>query len=442
MLKPSAMRAYAKEVASVGILLTVALAALLRDTPPDRDAPIIVPPAIHADVTVDSTSVVQDHTTPAVGVLPEKPEAAPWHGWVWLDGPRLEAASDVPSLRLVAARIPDGVAVLLYNPSEAPIAIQLATRMPPGRYTIDRLMFSGASRQTERLQSCALEKTGDVRKPGVLPANSGVVYRYVDHVARAAGTYRRAMQQINRLRSTSPTPYRRLAGALRECPGLLSRAQTAVRASDPEPGLRALHRALLNVGHATALCRNATGTRQVNKEHGALIEQRLSDLETSLVESSIASLNLVPSASARVSPNESDAGVSVVVAVRNAGTRTVNGLRVWATGDKGLSVEPGEAAVFASLRPRESVTAEFRVKANPSDGRALATDDILGCLYGHVAYVRASSPAHLRFAAALPPLNATQQARRPAGYSASVPHVAQASTPAQDDDAATRGAGG
>lgn len=430
MLIPSALRAYAKEVASVVLLLTVAATGLLHDTPSKSDAPIILPPAVHAGVTVDATSGLQDPTSPAISVLPEEPETAPWHAWVWLDGPRLRAESDVPGLRVVAARIPDGFAVLLYNPGEAPIAYQLATRMLAGRYTVDRLVFSGSSRQLERLQSIGLAKTGDAAKPGVLPANSGAVYRYVNHVSRASAAYRRAMQQIAGLRTTSPTQYRQLSGAVRECPGLLSRAQTDVKSSDPDLGLRSLHRALLTVGHATALCRNATGARRVNRERGALIEKHLSALEASLVESSIASLNLVPSASARLSADR-DGEMAFVVAVRNAGTRTVNGLRIWATGDDGLSVEPGEAAVFSSLRPREAVTAEFRVKVSKSDGRVRSPEDVLGSLYGHVAYVRASSPAHLRFAAAMPPLGAAQHAGPSDGYSASMP-----------DDAAARDTGG
>jgi hypothetical protein len=304
----------------------------------------------------------------------------------------------------------------MYNASPSPADLRLAARLGPGRYTVDRLAFGpteagGAASATdatvnhsptiERLQSVLMKANGMTEKPGLLPPGAGAVYRFVNHASVAAEAYRRAMQGVSRLTGAAASQRRKLTSALRECPWLLTQAQKLLTRSDPEPALKALHRGLLTVRHAMALCTNAAGLGRMRKDRAAAIAGDLADLETALTECSVATLDLVPSARERPDPSDPQGSCKVVVAVQNTGALTVRAVRLWATGTPGRVVEPGDAAVFDSLRPGQAASATYRVTAPSEPTSESGTDAGSGSsakILGHLAYFRASAPAHLRFA--------------------------------------------
>jgi len=311
-------------------------------------------------------------------------DAPPWDGWVSFEGQRIGVETDNAGLRAVAARIPDGIAVAIYNPGPKPIAICLRTALMPGRFMAERLVFSADGKRVERLQSAR----GVSEKPGVIPPASGAVYRYVNPMAKASSAYRRAMAGIAALKSVRADQSRRLASALRECPWLLTQASSSIGGSNPSNALASIHRALLIVRHAEALCTNAVGLRRIPRAAGEKIAADLASLEEALAEASMTALDIVPSAQWHRDTNDPVGVCTVTVKARNAGCETVSSLRLWATGEDGCRVEPADAAVFDVLKPGQSAAATFKV--------TVTGDSSVEKLAGHVAYYRKSAPAHLR----------------------------------------------
>jgi len=409
LLAVRALRAHAKEAASAGIVAAAVAASIARALPVRQDGVIQgAGEPMRSRVVVDSTAPpVERLTTAAQALFGQGHTDAPWDGWVWLEGARLKAEADQDAVRVVAARIPHGIAVAVYNTSTAPADLRIAARLGPARYTVDRLVFEPAEvsapdrlPNVERLQSVLIEAVGMAEKPGRLPPGAGAVYRFVNQASVASEAYRRAMRSISQVSGAAASQRRKLTTALRECPWLLTQVQTLLNEKDPEPALKALHRALLTVRHAMALCTNAAGLGRMGKSRAAAISGDLADLEAALTECSVASLNLVPSAREQVDPDYPHGRSKVVVAVHNAGALTVRAVRLWATGTSGRVVEPGDAAVFDALGPGQAASATFRVMGPAEDasesgsGTGAAASE---AIVGHLAYFRASAPAHLRF---------------------------------------------
>lgn len=386
-------RLYAAEVVSGVLLLSVlwlgsrtnVMAPRLRDGDGAQEKP---ERTVHINV---------DSLRPPSGSEPESQTCAPidsWgihlpeaDGWASLTGPRVEAVADAEKPEVAAIRLPAGAAVFVRNSSEEPIAFRLSVRLPRGRYAVDRLVQSEGGASAERLQSVVCTASRPAEKPGAVQPRTVVVYRFVNPVVSSGAAYNRALRAIANLRSGYAAQYRRLVGALAECPWNIAQAQACSTSSDPTPLLEHVHRALLTVRHAQALCTNGVGLRRIPAGIGERISTELDALESWLTESSVAALCLVPGAKA--TPVAGGAGsYQVAVTVRNAGPRPVTALRLWAKGTEDARVEPSDAVVFPTLKPGEQASATFQVTlpegAAPSE------------LSGHVGYVARNAPAHLR----------------------------------------------
>lgn len=387
MLGKRASRTLVREVASAVLLAlaaSVVLLSTLRNSQQETSHELTVagPVLLRVDAAREAQGPHEQASVVLLGDAAGRGEA-PWHGWVWLDGPRLEVETEGNAVRTVAARIPYGVAIAVYNPTESPLPLRLSVTLPGGRYVAERLVFSDGGRRLERLQ-CA---RGHSEKPGMLPPASGAVYRFTNPMARASAAYKRCMQRIFELRSARADQARKLAASLRECPWNLTRGSAALARSDPREALSYIHRALLTVRHAQALCSNGVGLRRIPRRSGEQIAAELDELEAALGEASVTALDLVPSATRQHSPEDAPNVWRVCVTVRNAGTESIAAIRLWATGSSDCKIEPVDAAVFDVLRPGQAASATFKATVEADGPCDLA---------GHLAYVRKNAPAHVR----------------------------------------------
>jgi hypothetical protein len=177
---------------------------------------------------------------------------------------------------------------------------------------------------------------------------------------------------------------------------MIERAGRLMSQRDASPALRYVHRALLGVRHAQAVCGNSGGS---GKAARALLEQisnALAELEAALGECSVAALGLIPSASVDAQSTAPDGKLAVEVRVRNAGAASVTAVKLWVTGPPGARIEPEDQAVFGTLKPGQTATAQFSMKPKESSAAGGATHE---ALLGHLSYYRGQAPAHVRIAA-------------------------------------------
>ena len=142
-------------------------------------------------VTVDSTSAVEGDNADACTEcrLPEdiSAESPPWQDWVYLKGTRLKGVSSASSLPVYAARIPNGVAVLVANHGEEKANFGLDVILGRGVYTVERLSIDLRNPETSahvrRLESVVLGGRAAASKPGWLLPESISIYRYTNRCA-------------------------------------------------------------------------------------------------------------------------------------------------------------------------------------------------------------------------------------------------------------------
>jgi hypothetical protein len=385
------------------VLLALAFSAILSQLadPPDGDSGPSAETPVSARISVNpsiAAAPASGHAQDELGLSSEVTGQSPWPGWVWLDGKRVSAESSDPSVRVLASRVPGGVAVAVANPGSAPALLRLEVKMPSGRYTIERLLFGPEGCRTERLQCLAQQQTGWLQKPGYLAAGTVAVYRFVDYASTAEASYRRAAERARAYRTVSASQSARLLAALRECPWMLTRARQALMSGDALPALPPIHRALLAVRHAQAVCGNAPASGTAARALRDRIASELDTLEDALGECSVAALGLVPSAWMESEASD-DSRQSVHIRVRNAGSQSVSAVKLWLTGPSGCIVEPTDQAVFGTLRPGQAATAEYSAhmasKQANADTEALANPRFDG-LVAHLSYYRDQAPAHVR----------------------------------------------
>jgi len=350
------------------------------------------PIRIHVDALAPadgaSTSVYA-----ACGFTPPSEKTAPvWENWVSLDGPQIAAVSDSETLPVYGVRVPDGAALCLVNRSKTKTSFRIDLRLPRGVYTVERFIFSPDAPETlpriERLESVTPGGTGTTSRPGWLNPGAAAIYRFFNRSAQTFGAFKRVKESVRALRPARPGAFRLLMTPLRECEahvGALSIGKRRGRRFDP---LKHIHRALLTVAHAQALCRNFRGQGRLSRKEEDTLKTALDRLEEALTEMSVGCLNLVPGL-AVTPPDPARPNVrEVTVSVTNAGRQSVSFVKLGASVAEGATIWPAEQAPFGALRPGETVRATFTIR--------LEDEAALRDLTADIAYFAARVPAHLR----------------------------------------------
>ncbi len=386
------------------LILVLAVSAFVKQvTRPDGNETETqsVGQPIEARVSADHASLGKDTEGDAAGKLglaARDDGTPPWDDWANLDAKRVASESSHERVRVVASRIPDGLAVGISNVADAPASLRLEVRLPRGMYTIERLVLGDAGPRVERLQSAAVDTGGSIKKPGYLGPGTCAVFRFVNHASRASNAYRRAAQQSRAYRVVSASSSARLVSALKECPWMLNRISKLLAGEGAGEALAPIHRAILGVRHAQAVCGNMAASGKAATAMRDRIAAELDELESSLGECSVAALGLVPSAYV----SENDGSTQVRLSVRNSGGESVSAVKLWLTGPRGCAVEPSLQAVFDVLRPGQTATADFTAsmagepRANGADTGQGAPAGLKGALCGHLSYFRGQAPAHVR----------------------------------------------
>jgi len=385
-------RAVVGELASGVLLLAVVfLVGQFVTGEKQQGAPPQVEEPLSVSVTVDATRPTEAAAEIAGdewwnGIAPST--ALVRAGWLTLKGRILPFACDSDAVMVAAIRTHDGAAVGVHNRTPQPVSLRLGIILPQASYSAQRAVRSGDSITVEALQSVRTAKAAPAYKPGLIPAGGSVIYRFINPLVRAADAYRSASAEIAGLRSGHPTQYRRLKDAIKECPWLLTQAQKLASLPNPDPAVSHIHRALLCVRHAQALTTNGVGLGRIPRAAGQRIAGGLDELEDALGDASAAVLGLVATAALSIDAEPTATRYHVTVSLRNAGSKTIRAVRLWAAGDENTVVEPSDAAVFPTLHPGQTVTANFQVHL--PEGAADFP------IYGFVGYMAHGAPARLR----------------------------------------------
>jgi len=347
-----------------------------------------------AHVVADGTSVDSDgQAEPCVVCqMPPtvQPDAPPWRSWASLTGRRLVASSDAATMPVFAARVPDGVAILVANHDSRKVAFRLAVRLARGVYTVERFGFDPKTPETlphvERLESVVRGSTGTVAKPAWLLPEMAAIYRFTDRSAQTQNAFRSVKSCVRSFMTSRPSAFRRVMAPLRECESNIGALSAGIQPDQRYDCLRYVHRALLTVAHAQALSRNARGEGLLTGRQAGTLASALDHLEEILTELSAACLDLVPGVSVETPDPEHLENRVVTIVLTNAGRQTVSFVKIGASVPAGCSVRPAEEAFFADLKPGETARATFTIRCG--DG-----DDSVGA---DIAWFAASVPAHLR----------------------------------------------
>lgn len=376
-------------------LLTACLVAVRGSrTTADGPSTQAPPPAVMAHVRIDPSTPAKATTATALeylGITPTTPEGAPdWTLALYPGAPLVVSESDLPDVRCLATRVPDGYAVVLVNHGEARANLAISISLPGGVYSGVRRcapLAQWTGKYTiQRLESVVSAKACAVEKPGWLEPKSLAVYAFVDRSRQAGTAIRAARQRLAAVGSDGGSGVSRMSSSLRECEAHIARLGRA-DVGNRERALELVHRALLTSGYALSICRNASSSATPSEASTRLAEA-LETLDTSLAEWSAALLNLVPNVQVALGSSTNPQDVRVSVAVQNCGSLPVRSLFLSVEPPAGTSVTPGEASPFGTLGPGQTARAEFALTLrDPAD---------LARVVGQITYMAAKGPAHLR----------------------------------------------
>lgn len=320
------------------------------------------------------------------------PNAPPWAAWTNLNGMRLSASTDTPTLPVYAARIPFGTAVLVANNSDDKVNFELNLTLGRGVYTAECAMFDAKTPETpgrvERLESVVLGGTAGVQKPGWLPPGGLAVYRFTNRCLDVQASFDEVRAAVRAMAAEQPGACRIIMAPLHECEAHLGSLSKGIQPEKRYDSLRYIHRALLTVTHAQALSQNLRGQGRLPQSGALRIESSLDRLQNALTDLSAGCLNLLPSLEVAPLDDTHPRVRAVTVKLSNAGRQSVTLVRLGAGVPSGAVVEPADRAIFNVLKPGETARAMFTVR--------LPIDSPTSDCSAEFAWFAARSPAHLR----------------------------------------------
>lgn len=273
---------------------------------------------------------------------------------------RVTASSDLPldALGVYAVRSENGVTVCLVNRADARLNTTVATRLPRGVYTIERLTerqekgesgirsfpppdassnaFPSASasassvERLERLEGRDLGATSVVSKPLCLEPHQMCLYRYTDVARTARASWQEVFGQLGLMARDHAGQARRLGTMLHEADGYVSGVRGETRHNSLEARLGCVHHLLLVTAQAHSLHHNYQMRHTVDEAEGRAVMAALDRLTDALSETSATLLGLVPQIDVtpplRQSSSQSGAGANPSPAVARPASFPLSGL--------------------------------------------------------------------------------------------------------------------
>lgn len=350
---------------------------------------------VEADAT--STSTAEDVFAVCKLAPSQEGTSSLWSEWVSWKGQRIAASSNAESLPVYGVVLPDGAALCIANHAETEAAYKIGIRLTRGLYSVDQMVFETASSETppqmKRLQSVILGETSILTKPGRLRPGMAAIYRFINRSQQTSDRFRQVRMRLEPLRFSRPAEFRRLMVPLRECGSHIGAISGGIQTSERYECLKHIHRALLTLSHAQALCRNFRNAERIPLGCADDLQMALDRLEVALTELSIGCLDLVPRVEATVLNPEQPNILRLTVSLTNAGPSTVSFIRLGVVGSKNALIRPSESAFFKQLGPGQTAKAIFAVQCKSTDE--------LQDMSAHIVYMAARFPARVRMALAM-----------------------------------------
>ena len=313
------------------------------------------------------------------------------------------------SLALLRIQLPAGVFKierLSFTP--APPIVEEAS---PSPRQMAACMAEGSTVRLDRLEGCDQAAIIYTEKPIWLKPQEISLIRCTDVSYTARAAFYETRDQLKAIRRSAPAAVDKLNAVFRQGDPYVS-GLTGGGHSTLKKRLGCIHRLLLLNAQAHSMVHNLQERKSANAESGAAIMGSIERLNDALAETSAALLGLVPQVrftldsdkqshelddggqqTSLVPNNSSIRSATVTFALANTGQRDVDlvkiGLDINAL-PPDVQCEPGDPAMFGTLRPGQTVRAVFAVRWTKDT--AMNTRRCVG----DVSYFVGSAPAHLR----------------------------------------------
>jgi hypothetical protein len=329
-----------------------------------------------------------------------------WADWVHPEGQpvRIARTTDA-SYAASAVRYRDGAIVFLKNLSNQKLPTAVEIKLPAGLFAIERVTSGLASPGSttlpapkfERLQGVAGGRQGVIKKALTLEPGQWTVYRFADEALKA----RRAMLglriSLHALGDDEPALARRVRSMLAEG----HRYESGINASgdDEDARLERVHHLLLTVSQAQSVLQNYASQGSAAAERSRASVDAVQELSAGVAGVSAILLGLVPQVATEASTPAAGAspasGTLVTVSLTNTGSRSVSLVKLglsFAGLPANITVDPPDPDVFKSLRPGQTVRAQYTIHGLPAGSeQPRCTADVSYFAYGIPAHLHPSS---------------------------------------------------
>lgn len=262
---------------------------------------------------------------------------ARWAGWE--SGERLACISSSEPLRAEMWHLPRMWVLVLWSEADEKTKVVLTGELPPGVYTVERLLLAEHGKITaiERRNGLRLSAGDRVSRTEWLGGRSGLILRFVERTQTAE----EALSALRRSVWQSRVPrgvLSRLSALLREAESHWSQVRASLRRGDEHMAACGVHEMLFLASVVRVASSKYAGSEEATERAETLID--------ALSELSAAVLNVVTTLR-----YDND---KLAVQVVNGGTQVWRALR--------LAPEEGteEAVVLANMKPMERAEASFR----------------------------------------------------------------------------------
>jgi hypothetical protein len=263
-------------------------------------------------------------------------------------------------------------------------AVRITTQLSAGICTVERFLLNTLDQSAlpsgGRMEAVANQRAGEAVRNFKLAPNHLLLLRFSNRTAQAAGLLDRVRGLLAAAFEKYPDAARQMKVPWSDCREDLNGVASSAAASRRNTTAKTIHQRMLELTHLQALCRNAVNNGRLGSL-GADLLSSLVSLETALGELSAGCLNLLPSM--EYDPKDGH----LRIALANAGEASVSRVRIGVASVKGLSVTPGDEALFPLLAPRQTVRSEVSISLTEIGPEILAAD---------ISFFLGNRPARLR----------------------------------------------
>lgn len=343
-----------------------------------------------------------------------------WFQWGRMGGARAQVTASLPhELAAYAAQTAEGTTVCITNRSPRRIVAKTLLRLPKGVYATEALSYRLSAGETPtRTALLERQKGRDIGQNGgtvgmlwTLEPGEIVFLRATDEARLARLALNDANALLNRFARVRPSPAKRLKSMLSEAAPYVGGLTGTAKSNTLGKRLNCVHRILLYAAQAQSLHGNYMARGVADNRTGPELMGAFERLTDALAETSATLLGLVPQIRVTFAPDStsqlakmtddipSDAAphtlqkATIALSLEHQGGQALHDVKLGVDArnlPSGVTCSPAQPDVFESLRPGQSVRAEFVVQGVALDAVPLRR------FVGDISYFTVGAPAHLR----------------------------------------------